>query len=429
MVELQIINKILGDRSLDILTKNGITADQFLVEKDKVDFILNHCRQYGQVPDIVTFLAEFDDFELFEVEESAGYLVTKLREAQAFARVVPILKEASDKVREDSIEGIKFIKAQIDSLIREVTAEHGQGHDIIRNAKERLDEYRRRASMRGLLGIPTGIPKLDEILHGWLNEEMALIYARTNEGKSWLLLFFLVAAWLAGKRVGLYSGEMSPLIVGFRFDTIHQHFSNMGLMSGSAQLGDASNEDVGSRNERDYEGYINALIESGTFVVCTQKDFGGNKPTVNELEAFFEANNLDILGVDQISLLNDQRKGKDKREKFTNIAEDLFLLSEKLQKPILAVGQANRDAVKSKKKEEETPELHEIAESDGLPQNSTRCISMKVVNKVLRISIKKNRYGRNNVDVLMLWETNLGIFKPMLAENQSAEQVSEDYGF
>lgn len=428
MVEIQIINKILGDRSIDILTRNGITADQFLVERDKLDFILNHRRQYGQVPDVVTFLSNFEDFELFDVDESAEYLVAKLREAQAFAKVVPILKEASDKVREDALDGIVFIKNEIDNLIRSITGERGQGYDIIANANDRLEEYRRRAEMRGLLGIPTGISKLDEILHGWLNEDMVLMYARTNEGKSWLLLYFLVAAWLAGKRVGMYSGEMGNFLVGFRFDTIHKNFNNMGLMSGSAQLGDTTNDEVGSRSAQDYERYINALRGQGAFVLCTQKDFGGKKPTVDELEQFWLENNLDLLGVDQISLMNDQRKGRDKRERFTNIAEDLFLLSEKLQKPILAVGQANREAAKGKKKEEETPDLHEIAESDGLPQNATRCIAMKVVNKVLRISIKKNRYGRNNVDVLMLWETNLGIFKPMLAD-QTAEQATSDYGF
>lgn len=37
------------------------------------------------------------------------------------------------------------------------------GYDIISNAGDRLTEYKKRCEVKGLIGIPTGIPKLDEI--------------------------------------------------------------------------------------------------------------------------------------------------------------------------------------------------------------------------------------------------------------------------
>ena len=51
--------------------------------------------------------------------------------------------------------------------------------------------------------------------------------------------------------------------------------------------------------------------------------------------------------------------------------EDAFLLSKKLGKPVIMLAQANREAVKNKKKGQ-SPELHDLAESDGVAQNATR---------------------------------------------------------
>ena len=47
-----------------------------------------------------------------------------------------------------------------------------------------------------------------------------------------MLLKFLVEAWKQGKRVGLYSGEMNSVKLGYRFDSWFQHFSNRSLVRG-----------------------------------------------------------------------------------------------------------------------------------------------------------------------------------------------------
>jgi replicative DNA helicase len=177
----------------------------------------------------------------------------------------------------------------------------------------------------------------------------------------------------------------------------------------------------------EYRRYVTELSGRSGFIVCTQKDFGGKKPTAEQLKQMMIDTGADLLGVDQLSLMMDAKGGKDKRERFTNISEDLFLVSEALQKPIIAVGQASREAVKARKKTEDTPELHEISESDGVGQNATRAISLRVVNKVLRLSVKKNRYGKNNFDVLLLWDIDLGILTPLLLN--SGENTAEEYGF
>ena len=415
MIERLIINKILHSRDISIIRDNNLSVDDFLTDSDKVLFILNHYRDYGVVPDTITFLDAFRDFELVDVTESDKYLVYKLKEATLYKDIVPVLQECSNLVREDSIKAIEFLKDKVDSLQKSYNTSSVSGDDIVSNSMQRLEEYNRRKDVNGLLGISTGISMLDELTHGWMGEDLITIFARTNMGKSWILLYFLVSAWQQGKKVLLYSGEMSPNIVGFRFDTFNKHFSNMGLMNGS-------NDVDGS----EYGDYINDLKRKDGFIVVTPKDFGGRKPNTDDLRALMIKYNADILGVDQITLMTDKRRGENKRIQYTNISEDLFLISEELQKPVLAVTQANRDSVKNKKEKDVAPELHEIGESDGIAQNSTRVISLNVHQGVAKLVLKKNRYGLNNKEVLMTWDIDKGILKPML---DGGQDEMDSFGF
>lgn len=54
--------------------------------------------------------------------------------------------------------------------------------------------------------------------------------------------------------------------------------------------------------------------------------------------------------------------------------------------------------------------------------------SLSVIDGTLKISVKKNRYGINNKEVLMIWEVNTGYLKPLLSENpeESTEDKKDD---
>jgi replicative DNA helicase len=124
-----------------------------------------------------------------------------------------------------------------------------------------------------------------------------------------------------------------------------------------------------------------------------------------------------IVGIDQLSLMDDYRekKGDQERLKYTHVAEDLYLTSEKYGIPILAPAQASREAEKdSKANNEKSPELHQIAESDGVGQNATRVIGIKQIGMTMKLTVRKNRYGPKNQEVLLIWDIENGIVKPFL---------------
>ena len=62
-----------------------------------------------------------------------------------------------------------------------------------------------------------------------------------------------------------------------------------------------------------------------------------------------------------------------------------------------------------------------------------------MIDGTLKISVKKNRYGMNNKEVLMIWDINTGYLEPLVKkeENPEAPKAEEtekdggvkDYGF
>lgn len=443
MIEQSLICKLLEAPDLEILHANGVIEEMFLTCGDEVKFIISHYNIYKQMPDKITFLGKFKEFQMLEVTESTDYLIYKLKEAYTYTKLAPIIQNTADLVREDSIKAIQYIKEQIDGLEKSVPVSRNKdGYDIISNAKDRLTEYKKRCEVKGLIGIPTGIDKLDELTNGWMwGEELAVITGRTNVGKTWIGEYFATVAWNLGYKILFYSGEMSREMVGFRFDTLNKHFSNMGLLNGAGTLGKKPDTDGGKYLQEDYENYINQLSQKSGFIVVTPDDFEGRKPNADEIKSLAIKHKADMIVIDQLSLMSDKRRADIPRIAYNNISEDLFLVSKEIKKPILLMAQANREAVKNRKKGE-SPELHDLAESDGVGQNATRVLSLSVIDGTLKISIKKNRYGMNNKEVLMIWDINTGYLEPLIKKEDNPEATTgeakeeekekggtKDYGF
>lgn len=430
LIEESFICRLLEKGSLDPFKEQGLTEDMFLTCKDEIQFIQRHFAEYKQLPDKVIFLQKFKSFQILDVSENMEYLADRIKEQFLYTKMVPIITKAGELLREDSLKTVSYLRAELENLQKEnPVSKNRDGVDIIAASKDRLSSYLKRCEMKGLMGIPTGIPQLDDLTNGWLwGEELVVITGRTNVGKSWIAEYFGTVAWEAGYKILHYSGEMSVEMVGFRFDTLHKHFSNMGLLNGSGMLGAKAGTDGGKYLRKDYEDYISQLSQKSGYIIVTPDDFGGRKPTVDELETLAKKLAADMVIIDQLSLMSDQRRADTPRIAYNNISEDAFLMSKRLGKPVIMLAQANRESVKNKKKGQ-SPELHDLAESDGVAQNSTRVISLSVIDGILKLAMKKNRYGINNKDVLVMWDINAGYIKPMLEKQEGEKDEGNDYGF
>ena len=158
-----------------------------------------------------------------------------------------------------------------------------------------------------------------------------------------------------------------------------------------------------------YEEYVQKLMANDTpFFVAAPKDFRRNI-TVSKLRSFVESNKLDILGIDGISYLKDERaqRGDNRTTALTNISEDLMDLSIDLKIPIIVVCQSNREGAK----DDDAPDLENIRDSDGIAYNASIVIAARQKSPGIELSIRKNRNGRTGDKLIYTWDIDTGVFQ------------------
>lgn len=110
--------------------------------------------------------------------------------------------------------------------------------------------------------------------------------------------------------------------------------------------------------------------------------------------------------------MSDERynKGDTRTTMLTNISEDLMSLSIELKIPILVVVQSNRGGVN--KDTDDTPDLENIKDSDGIAANATKvlAIKQKANENIIQLSVKKHRDGRTGQTLLYQFDFDTGNF-------------------
>lgn len=399
MVSLQIISKILATQDNSIVEDNLLTNEYFVGYEAEFDYIQEHLKQYGNVPDKATFLSKFPDIELVDVTESDRYLVDSAREEYLYYKSVPVIEKAAELLKSDSNAAAEYL---INSMRDLQPSYNLGGTDIIADAEERFNQFIERRDEQAKWFFTTGFPELDDLTHGiQRGEELAVIFARTNQGKSWILEKICSHVWQIGFNVGYISPEMGANSIGYRFDTLTKNYSNSGLMWG--------NDDI---NPAMYENYIQELkSHDNKFIVSTPADFD-KKITVTKVKNWAKKYKLDLIAIDGITYMSDERynRGDNKTTSLTNISEDLMELSMELKVPILVVVQANRGGV-VEKGTSDTPELESIRDSDGIAHNASKIISINQKEKgVLVMTVKKQRFGAVGGKLIYNWDINSGEF-------------------
>ena len=107
----------------------------------------------------------------------------------------------------------------------------------------------------------------------------------------------------------------------------------------------------------------------------------------SQLEAFIEKEKLDILFIDQHSLMEDQRKAKDPVTRAANISKDLKNLQVLKRIPIITVSQQNRNMVD----DDSVIDVSHIAQADRIGQDSTVVVFLEQKNHVLTMHLAKSR--------------------------------------
>lgn len=414
IIELQVLNYIIQDKSLDILTKNNISYEQFSDNhKQMAEFIYNHNDKYGAVPDKETMVSNFpEDFTVIEVTESTTYLSSKLRDYLMyyhFGKQFPQVKELFEKGLVS--EALSNMMKLSNNIIGTFSAT-GIGSDIM-DALSRYEMFEQRINGEGEKPIPLGLGiDMEDALGGVLRDDVFLLMARTSHGKSFLMTYLAHNLHQQGLRVLYYSGEMEPEQVGYRYDSIHEGFSSKALLFGKGELGR-------NKSPLDYKKYTQNLSTNDVpFIVVHPRDLGGRFININDINKLVDDHKPDVIFVDQLSLVEDIRSNKNTQEriKYGNIMADLRLISNNERIPIFVAVQANRQGAQKNDDEEFiVPELSHIAESDAVSHHSTRVLSFATNEGKMKIAIRKNRHGILK-QLTYLVDFGYGTLTPLVAQ-------------
>ena len=392
MIQTQFINALLQRKDATMLTINNIDKDYFSDYQNEFEYIQNHLSTYGTLPDIETFVARFPNFDVINVSETADYLLDALfddRNQRVLARTFNKIRDALNA--DDTQKALQIFTNSQDELNKAV---HLDSVDIFKDTS-RYDTYVQRSNDFNKYYVKTGFTELDRLIGGWDRvEELGVIIAPTNTGKTWLLLKTAVAAAEQGLTVGLYSGEMTENKVAYRIDTLLSHISNSKITHGNLDI------------QNDYKRYLDNLSNSvkGTIKVLTPSKIGG-PAGVRALRAFIEKDNLDMLCIDQHSLLSDDRGARDSVQRAANISMDLKNLQVLKKIPIISVAQQNRSS-----DDETTGDKTKVGASYRIVQDATVAVNAEHKDNILTLSLTKSRDSANGKKLKYLLDFDTGRF-------------------
>lgn len=207
-----------------------------------------------------------------------------------------------------------------------------------------------------VVGVPTGFKDLDHILGSMVAGNVYIVAARPKQGKTGLLLSVAANVAKTGKRVGIFSLEMSRMQVAQR------------LISQVAEV-DLHAMIQGKMVETDWPKYTHGVevVADLPIVINDLSSININqiRQTARKIKA---TGGLDLLIVDYIQLAMADGKKYDRRDlEVSAVSRGLKYLARELNVPILAAAQLSRAV---EQRTDKKPILSDLRESGSLEQDA-----------------------------------------------------------
>ncbi len=277
------------------------------------------------------------------------------------------------EIKNDTIQKFLDLKTNDSNSINEMEKV------MITTMKDIETKYQKRDDLK----YRTGYLDLDSLLEGLHEQELTIVAARPGVGKTAFAL--QMAEHIAKKGVYTYfaSLEMSDKQIGNRIIAREAEIDGHVL-----RCGWLSEEHFAKIGEKAAEiSKIKMVIDSE---VTTVQEIE-NK--ANELK---KDKNLGLIVIDYLQLLKSKTKFSAREQEVADISRRLKLLSKKLDIPIVALCQLNRETEKRRR-----PLLADLRESGSLEQDADNVLFLyveeeeKVKNRIIKVEVivAKQRNG------------------------------------
>ena len=250
--------------------------------------------------------------------------IDKLHEVNASGE----LRRALDRMPEMKADSPEELKREAIRALESVTtsAPIRKVRSVASSLGAVLEEMERRLVGEDIPGIPSGLPKLDEMTGGFQPGDLTILAARPAVGKTAMMLNFALHAARQGKRIGIFSAEQ-PL------EQITQRLISMHARVPAWYLRNPKRLDDGH-----WARITNASIALAKLSIMVNDDSG---PSIDRLLTYAQSMEVDIIYVDYIQRLK-AKKTTTIYERVSAVALGLKEMARECNVPVVALAQINR---------------------------------------------------------------------------------------
>jgi len=352
-------NSILSEvailKSVDFFTESHQHIFKAILEMDSFDVITvaDKLKARGKLEDIggIGYLAELEaeapmqgNFEFYAKMIKDDSL---LRELISGCNIIT-------KGCKDPGKNVQSVLVDAEKLLTELSQQ-----SIIKSSvqiKDSITEYfidleKRSESKSSVVGLPTGIYKLDQMLSGLISPDLITIAGASGSGKTALALNMLTEAAKKGP-VKIFSREMS-----------HKQLSGR-LLSSVGKINNRALK-TGNLNQEQWGRLSSAAGELSDIKFSIDDKTSSINEAVHKTKQEYNKNGLVLAAFDYAQLF--ESEGQNREKEVANISGKLKTLAMDLDIPIILLSQLNR---KVDERKEHEPQLSDLRESGALEHDS-----------------------------------------------------------
>ncbi|APM41123.1 replicative DNA helicase [Clostridium kluyveri] len=373
--EQSVIGSMLVDKSSIVESMEILKVDDFYRESHKVIFeaILDLYKRDIAV-DIITLTESLKSKSKLEaaggityISELSGSIVSTVN-LQSYIKIIKDkstlrkLIKASTKIIEESYNNQNNVEKTIDMAEKSI-------FDLSNNRKVSDFEPMNVVLERGFLeierlfnnkgqttGVASGFRELDAKTSGFQKGDMVLVAARPSMGKTTFALNIAeYAALREGKRVAVFSLEMSKEQLAYKLLCSEAHIDMLKLRTGNLE-------------DKDWENIARAsgpLAEAKIFI----DDTAGI--SIMEMRSKCRRlkieHGIDIIIIDYLQLMSGGRNSESRQQEVSEISRFIKSLAKEMQCPVIALSQLSRAP---EARSDHRPMLSDLRESGSIEQDA-----------------------------------------------------------
>lgn len=297
----------------------------------------------------------YDGLEGVEYTTSrAEYYAAVVRKKAGLRALIDAGREIADEAQREQVPFMELIDRAEKKILR-VTAKDRRGgltglKDILEESFERIT-----ARLSGQeTGVLSGFADLDKLLCGFQASDLILLAARPSVGKTALALNMAVNAALRGKKIVVFSLEMSRQQLGSRILS-----SWSGINSQKMNSGQLEKEDITRLSETANELSKLKLYMDDTAGI-------GLLEMRSKVRRLQHESGLDMIIIDYLQLMQGGR-AENRQQEISEISRGLKAMARELKVPVMALSQLSRSV---EMRAEKKPQLSDLRESGSLEQDA-----------------------------------------------------------